>query len=112
MITNANEWAALSALEISEVSKTYDVLKVGFVFVEIEECKKLGIVEPTAPKGKMPLPTITIKDGSSEVLLRLPAELAGWAYDSVALSQAGNKLFPSKVEFGVNKRGPYAEFVI
>jgi hypothetical protein len=115
--TTAKEWRALPELPLKQISNEretgnlYSVIRVGIYPARFQEVREIGIETPTTD-GMMPLPTITVDLDGKPSIFRLPVELNSWAYDQVALAQSGVKLFPCRVEFGIIRGRPYAEFVI
>lgn len=59
------------------------------------------------------IPGVTIKNGKNLSFYRLPAQLLDWAVLCVRMSESGNKIFPSQVEFGylVDENRIYAQIL-
>jgi hypothetical protein len=114
-VTTAKDWFDLQEIHAPtlknerEVGNKMNIIKVGLVLANIEDCKELGLLQDIDYEGKIHLPTVVARTKKKEILFRLPLELSGWAEQSVAMAQMGLNAFPSVVEFGVLNGGFFAE---
>lgn len=117
-ITSIEEWLKLSELTVPSLGSNKEpglivaVIKVGFLAVGEADCRKMRIYARRVLGDKCVLPTALVEQSGVRQLVRLSLDLAPWVIDCVALANAGQNQFPSKVEFGALNGRAYAEFAL
>jgi hypothetical protein len=107
------DWEKLDEVSLPKIKRPADkgafyvALKVGILFTP-----NASDYSATRYKGHPYLPTITIQVDTATRILRLPLDLAPWAFDAVALAHSGLLSFPAEIEFGILKNRVYAEYVL
>lgn len=116
-VESATEWLALPELAVpvlattNETGSLFMVHKVGFLFLDVADCREAKIEAPIVDRGKCALPTITADYAGERTLCRVPLELSEWALSCVAMAHRGIRPFPCQVEFGSIDGQMYAELL-
>jgi hypothetical protein len=116
-IPSVSDWMKLPEISIPRLNSDKEtgtvlvVKKVGFLAVSEDDCMKAGAPANRIAENKCILPTAVVELDCRVTLLRLPVELAGWVFDCVALANAEQNQFPSKVEFGELNGRVYAQLI-
>ena len=100
MIGSKEEWDKLTELKIANTNDSNEG--------QIYHVKKVGFVRHKSKEAIEILPLVHLKNGQ---ICKLPQELSGWAYNSVALAHGGTNVYPANVEFGIQDNEYYAEII-
>ena len=105
---SVEEWLALPEVDVPKIDDPHKqqglvlrVAAVGFVRASVADVAKAGLaVTVQFPDRAVALPTVNVGTREEPALRRLPAGLAQWAFDVVAIAfSSGQKVFPADVEF-------------